>query len=376
MRLDAFNDIWPQTDQWAMARRWSKFSKTHEFENLILSQFEGAFMDRTFLVAAAHASSHLLDASATVDKACALIADAGRLGVRMLVFPEVFIPGFPYWINCYPPLIQLGILRKYHDQSIEADGPELARLCEAAKRAKVLVAMGMSERQSGGRTCYNSVAFIDADGSVLGIHRKLQPTYAERYVWGQGDGSTLNVWRSSLGRVGGLACWEHTMNLARQALIAQGIELHAACWPGLSTMRGFETMFDLQVEALMRTHALTAGCFVIVAEGPLTQENIDVMHKELGPQEFLQAGGGWSGLIHPWATDIVPPHRGLEERLLVAEINLDHTKDVKVMLDGAGHYSRSDIVHMVLDRQPKRPLAFVPPYPEADPSPTNDDMHD
>lgn len=307
-------------------------------------------------VAAAHAAPVPMDAAASIDKACALIAEAGVQGIRYLVFPEVFVPGFPYWINCYAPLTQTGLVRRYQDASIEADGPEMGRIQEAARAAKTVVALGFSERQRGGRTCYNSIAFIDADGTLLGVHRKLQPTYAERYVWGQGDGATLDVWDSAAGRVGGLACWEHTMNLARQALIAQGIQLHAACWPALSTLKGFESVFDLQVEAMMRTHALTGACFVIAAESPVTQADIDLMHEALGPQELITAGGGWSGIIHPWGADVVPPHTGPQETLVAAEIDLDDIKDVKVMVDGAGHYARSDILRLVLDRQPKRPL--------------------
>src|SRR5699024_3605486 len=97
----------------------------------------------------------------------------------------------------------------------------------------------------------------------------LQPTYAERIVWGQGGGATLNVHHMQVGAVGGLACWEHTMNLARQAYIDQGEQIHAAAWPALSTMQGFEPVADLQIEALMRSHALTAQVFVVAASNPV-----------------------------------------------------------------------------------------------------------
>ncbi len=326
-------------------------------------------MSRKMTVAAVHAAPILHDAEATTEKACDLIAEAGRMGVNYLVFPEVFLPGFPYWLNCYPPLTQMGMLAAYQDASVEADGPEIQRICDAARRAGVVVALGFSERQKGGRTCYNAIAFIEADGTLIGVHRKIQPTLAERYIWGQGDGSTLSVWDSSLGNIGGLCCWEHTMNLARQALIGQNIQLHAACWPGLSTLKGYENMFDLQVESMMRTHALTGGCFVIVAECYVTQENIDMMERELGPQDFMKPGGGWSGIIHPWGVDVVEPHTGPTEKIVAAEINLDDIKPVKAIVDGNGHYSRPDVVRMVLDRQEKRPLNAPPGRPEEVPEP-------
>lgn len=248
-------------------------------------------------VAAAHAASVVLDTEATIGKACDLIAQAGEQDVRLLLFPEVFVPGFPYWINLYPPLSQVGLNVRYARASVEVPGPEIVQVQQAARRAACNVVLGVSERDGG--TCYNTLAFVDDEGRYLGKHRKLQPTYAERYVWGQGDGSTLHVFETSAGRVGGLACWEHTMNLARHALILKGEQVHAAAWPGLSTLAGFEQVFDSQVEAMCRSHAVTGQCFVIVAAGPVTQDVLDLMEHEVGPQQLLTPGGGWSAIIHP-----------------------------------------------------------------------------
>lgn len=308
-------------------------------------------MSTTFTVAAAHAAPVLLDRDATIDKACALIAEAGGKGVQLLVFPEVFVPGFPYWINLYAPLDQFGLNLRYREASVEVPGPEIARVRAAAREAGVNVVLGVSERDGG--TLYNTQVHIDEHGELLGKHRKLQPTYAERYVWGQGDGSTLSVFDTRLGRVGGLACWEHTMNLARQALIVQGEQIHAASWPSLSTQRGMEDSFDLQIEAMSRTHALTGQCFVIVAQNPWTQEMVDVMESELGPQDIQPAGGGWSAIIHPTGTDVVPPHTGLEEKLLIAEIDLADIQFLNLLIDGKGHYARREVLRLWIDDEPK-----------------------
>jgi len=143
-------------------------------------------MSRNITVAAAHVAPVFMDALASAEKAAEWIARAGALGARLVVFPEVFLPGFPYWINCYPPLLQAGLNRAYQDQSVEAAGAELQIIQEAARQAGISVVMGASERREGGRTCYNSAFFIEADGKLLGVHRKLQPTYAERYLWGIG----------------------------------------------------------------------------------------------------------------------------------------------------------------------------------------------
>ncbi|HKJ09884.1 MAG TPA: carbon-nitrogen hydrolase family protein [Gammaproteobacteria bacterium] len=309
----------------------------------------------TVRIAAVHAAPALLDRDACIGKACDWIARAGREGVDLLVFPEVFVPGFPYWINCYPPLVQGELNLRYMRSSLEVPGPEIETVCKAAKAAGVTVVLGVSERDGG--TCYNTQVFIASDGTLLGKHRKLQPTYAERYIWGQGDGSTLRVWDTPVGRVGGLACWEHTMNLARQALIDQGLQIHAGSWPALGTLAGFDAMFDDQVEAMSRAHALTGQCFVVVAQDTVTQEMLDVMSDALGRQNFLSVGGGWSAVIHPWGTYVAGPHRGGEETLVVADVDLDEIDAVKGFVDAAGHYSRPEVLRLMFDDRAYRPMS-------------------
>jgi len=316
-------------------------------------------MARKKKLAAAHVAPVFLDTLATTKKACEWIRSASEESVDLLVFPEVFLPGFPYWINCYPPLIQGGLNRRYHDAAIEAKGSEMREVAQCAAENNVSVVLGFCERETEGHTLYNSMAFIDNDGEILGIHRKLQPTYAERYIWGRGDASSLLVVEGSVGRVGGLACWEHTMNLARQALVEKGQEIHAACWPSLSTMQGFTEIADQQIEAMMRNHALTSQSFVVCASSPVGEDVLSVMESELGQQEFLGVGGGWSAIIHPFTADLAGPHKGAEERLVCAEVDLEDLADVKLWVDGAGHYSRPELLWMNIDESPKKGLKRV-----------------
>jgi nitrilase len=311
--------------------------------------------DRRLTVAAAHATPVYLNVEATVDKACRLIGEAGAQGVDLLVFPEVFVPGFPYWINCYPPLLQSPLHERYLRTSIRVPGAETVRLCDAARNAGIAAVVGVNERY--GSSLYNTQLFIDETGTLIGRHRKLQPTFAERTVWAQGDGSTLGVWPMLGGvQVGGLVCWEHTMNLARHALALMGEQVHAASWPSLSTLQGWETTFDEQVAVMCRNHAVTAQCFVIVAQNPVGVDVLEVMADSLGPQELLTAGGGWSAIIHPQTTVIAGPRTGPEEGLLTTTIDLADIDALKVVVDSAGHYARSDVLRLVLDDASKEAL--------------------
>ena len=316
-------------------------------------------MPKQVKVAAAHLAPIFMDSDASAQKAAEWILLAGQQNIELLVFPEVFLPGFPYWINCYPPLIQAELNTRYQQQSVLADGPEMAAIADASRQSGVTVVMGLSERRQAGRTCHNSAAFVTPENGLIGMHRKLQPTYAERYIWGQGDGSGLIAPDTPVGRISALCCWEHTMNLARQSMIEMQAEIHAALWPSLSTMAGFDEIANLQIEAMMRNHALSGGCFVISASSPVTQEMLDFMETALGPQDFLKVGGGWSTVIHPFTASLVEPHSGTEEKLVAVTVDLDDIDSAKLWLDGTGHYARPEILKLVVDRREKSTVEYL-----------------
>jgi predicted amidohydrolase len=230
----------------------------------------------------------------------------------------------------------------------------MAPLQDACRRTGISISLGISERVSDGHTLFNSQVIISHTGTILGVHRKLQPTYVERLVWAQGDGSTLRNWTlPDLGwNLGGLACWEHTMNGARQALLMQNQHIHAGAWPALSTMRGFEAVADAQIEALMKTHALTAQVFCITASNYVDKQCLAWMEENLGPQEFVKEGGGWSAVLHPFCAFLAGPHTGSEEKLVVGEIDFSSMGAVKVWIDAAGHYQRPEILQFSWDERP------------------------
>ena len=215
-------------------------------------------------VAAVQAAPVFLDRDATVEKAIRLIAEAAAGGAQLVAFPETWIPGYPAWIfgaAGWDDAAQKRVFGRLNANAVEVPSPAVDDLCRAAKEAGVVVAMGMTERdaRSSRGSLYNSILYVSDEGEVLGVHRKLMPTHAERIVWGQGDGSTLHVFETPAGRVGGLACWEHWMPLTRFAMHAKGEQIHVAAWPevGDPELHRFAT----------RHYAFEGRCFALCVMG-------------------------------------------------------------------------------------------------------------
>jgi predicted amidohydrolase len=148
------------------------------------------------------------------------------------------------------------------------------------------------------------------------------------------------------------------MNLAREALIQDRAQIHAAHWPSLSTLAGWDSA-GVQIQAMMQNHAITGQCFVICASSPVPKEALQIFEEKLGPQKMLSAGGGWSAIIHPFASVMAGPACTDEETLVTADINLDDLKDVKMWVDPTGHYARPDVLQLLINRQARKPLVEV-----------------
>jgi predicted amidohydrolase len=300
-----------------------------------------------FVAAAVQRAPAVLDRDATVDRAVEAIAEAARSGARLIVFPETWLPTYPYWHPLSAAQAEFpALFQRLFEQSITIPGPETERIGEAAGRAGATVVIGVNEREERGGTLYNTLCYLGADGRLLGRHRKLVPTLSERLIWGRGDGSDLEVYPTSAGRLGGLICYEHQMAPARYALCGLGVQVHASVWPGYGMLHPI-------VDAATRHLAYENACFVVVARDVLSPEDLpgDLPLRDAG---IWEAHGG-SAIIAPGGAYLAGPEFD-KETIVYAEIDLARTIEAKRWVDAAGHYSRPDVFQLHWDRRPKPPL--------------------
>jgi nitrilase len=302
----------------------------------------------TVRVAAVQAAPVFLDLAASLDKAVTLIAAAAAQGARLVVFPEAFLPAWPAWVDEVLP----GEDRAWHlrllEQSVVVPGPVTARLGEAARDAGVHVVMGVNEREEHGGTVYNTIVYLDDEGTLLGRHRKLVPTHAERLVWGMGDGSDLQVHQTAIGRLGGLICWENLMPLARFAMYDQGVDIWVA--PTLATHEPWV--------ASLRHIARESGCHVIgvapaarFCDVPADVPDRDRLWRGAEPHGDWMLDG-YSAIVDPAGTVLAGPLIR-EEGILYADLDLDDGRARRRLFDPVGHYNRPDVFRLVVDDRPK-----------------------
>ncbi len=287
------------------------------------------------------------DLAGATDRAIDAIAAAGADNIQLLVFPETWLAGYPYWAggSLREPVFNLA-RRVFQDSAVTVPGPEIQRIAEAAGQHKVAVVLGVNER--GGSSIYNSQVFINENGQLLGHHRKLVPTATERLVHGRGDGSDLLSHEMAGLPVSGLICFEHQMAPARYLLNSHGVQVHAASWPG-------HRFLDPIIDASCRQLAHENACFVVVAR--------EIMDKASLPSDFPVSDGddsqwamaGGSSIIGPDGSYLVGPVFD-DELLVTAELNLRHIDDAKWLIDGVGHYARPDVFQLSWNRHPKPPV--------------------
>lgn len=310
----------------------------------------------SFKLAAIQAAAVPFDRDASTEKACQLIMGAAAMGADIAAFGETWLPGYPFF--CHAPVTPMTwrAIAEYLDNAVEIPGPTTDRLCEAAKAAGIDVVIGIAERDAtSAGTVYCTLLFIGKEGRILGRHRKIKPTFHERSVWGDGDAVGLQVYQRSYGRISGLNCWEHNTMLPGYALAAQGTQIHVAAWPGREPASAPPSPTPLWPRQLLlsRAFASQAGCYVIAVGGMRSHADTPARYREMSTVEYT----GDSFIIDPRGEIIAGPAQG--ETILIAEGSRDVILAAKALSDIGGHYSRPDLLRLIVDRSPPVRIADV-----------------
>jgi aliphatic nitrilase len=305
--------------------------------------------------AAAIQLSPVLDsADGTVERVLTAVAEVASQGVQLAVFPETFVPYYPYFSFVQAPATMGARHTKLYEHAVAVPGPVTAAVGAAARAHGMHVLLGVNERDHG--TVYNAQLLFDDSGSIVLHRRKITPSFHERMVWGQGDGSGMRVVNTAVGRIGALACWENFNPLARASLMAQYEEIHCTHFPG--SMVG--PVFADQIEAAIRHHAAEAGSFVVCATGWLTDAQIATITPDPAMQKTLR-GGCCSAIISPEGQHLAPK-RTEGEGMVIADLDMALITKRKRMMDSVGHYARPDIFTLHVDTS-ERCFSDLPKLP-------------
>jgi nitrilase len=312
---------------------------------------------RSVRVAVVQAAPVLFDREATIDKACRLAAEAQAEGARLMLFPEAFVPAYPRGLGFGTVVGQRSeagrrLWERYRDNAVDVPSAATERLGEAARAAQAYLAIGVIERDAvSGGTLYCTLLYFGPSGQLLGKHRKLKPTGAERLIWGEGDGSTLVAVPTPFGTIGGLICWENYMPLARMAMYGKGVSLYLA--PTADERDSWQ--------ATLRHIACEGRCFVLASNQYVTRsmypKHLEAA-EELAEQPEVMCRGG-SAIVAPLGEVLAGPLFG-EEGLLTAELDLGEIARSRLDFDVVGHYARPDVFRLHVNEQPARSVAEAP----------------
>ena len=317
-----------------------------------------------YKVAAVQAAPEFLDVEKGVAKAVALIKEAAGAGASLIAFPEVWLPGYPWWIWLDSPAWGMQFVGRHFANAIEVGDANYERLREAAASSKIHVVVGYSERAAG--TLYIAQSIFNDRGEVVANRRKLKPTHAERTVFGEGDGSHLAVHDTDLGRLGALCCAEHLQPLTKYAMFSQHEQVHVASWPSFSVYRG--AAYQLSAEAnnaASQVYALEGQCYVLAPCALVSSRMIEMLVDSPSKAQLLREGGGFTMIYGPDGAPLAQAIPETEEGIMYADIDLDFIGVAKAAYDPVGHYSRPDVLRLLFNkREMRRVHPFDPDYTE------------
>ena len=306
-------------------------------------------------LAAVQASPVYLDTDACVEKTCDLIREAAANGADLVAFPETFVPGYPYWNWVNAPIDGYDWYKRYRKAAVDVPGPEVDRLRAVAAEESITVVVGVTERDPNTvGTMYNTNLVIGHEGDLLGKHRKLVPTHAEKLSWGRGDGSTLRVYDTPVGRLGTLACGENTNPLARYSLLAQGEQVHVSNYPAFHFDQEYNIERATEIRSL--THAFEGKVFNVVSTEYFDESFYEVCETERA-RELLggENQGYFTAIVGPTGEVLAGP-LGDEEGIVYATVDLEDTVEPKLMHDVVGQYNRFDVFDFRLNTDELTPL--------------------
>ncbi|MBY3985663.1 carbon-nitrogen hydrolase family protein [Rhodococcus fascians] len=310
------------------------------------------------------------DVDGGIDKTAELALQAAAAGADIIAFPEVWIPGYPWFLWLDSVAWQSQFVVPYVNNSIEVGSSQFARLEDAARTAGIAMSLGFSERENG--SLYVSQAFIDKHGVTRTVRRKLKPTHVERTMFGEGDGSDIQVIDTDLGRVGALNCWEHLQPLAKYAMFSQGEQLHVAAWPSFSIFEGAVNALGPEVNVgAARQYAVEGQTFVLSPTGLVGAAAQALVADTEMKKQFLALGGGHARIFGPDGRDLAEPLAPTEEGILYADIDYSAILAAKNAADPVGHYSRPDVFRLYFDNSRKSRVVTRPLSPSVAPSDTD-----
>ena len=323
-----------------------------------------------FKACAAHVAPVFLDARATVQKACSLIAEAARAGAQLIAFPESFVPGFPIWAPVQAPIKNHEFFKRLAANSIEVPGTEVSALCDSARENAITVSIGISERSNVSVGClWNSNLLIGQDGTLLNHHRKLVPTFYEKLVWANGDGAGLRVSDTPIGKIGMLICGENTNPLARYSLIAQGEQVHISSYPPVWPTRPANEpgRYDLAAAIRIRAgaHSFEGKVFNVVSSGFLDKRTLEALRgiDREGLDTLENSPQAVSMVLGP-AGEIISDTLCESEGLLYQEIDVSQCVEPKQFHDVVGYYNRFDVFNLSVTRKRLRPISIFDEHEE------------
>ncbi|MEX0312596.1 MAG: carbon-nitrogen hydrolase family protein [Allomuricauda sp.] len=314
-------------------------------------------MENLLKVALAQIAPVWLDKKATIQKIESTITEAASNGVELVVFGEAFLPGYPFWLAhtegaAWDLKVNKELHAHYARNSIQIEAGELDSICALAKDHGMAIYLGMMERAKdrGGHSLYCSLVYIDAEGEIKSVHRKLQPTYDERLTWAPGDGNGLQVHSLKQFTVGGLNCWENWMPLPRTALYGQGENLHVAVWPG-----GLHNTKDITrfIARESRSFVISVSSLMHISDFPKETPHLDKI-LEKAPKVLANGGSAIAGPDGEWIIEPVVDKEGL----MYETLDFNRVYEERQNFDPVGHYSRPDVTKLTVNRERQSTVEF------------------